>query len=160
MSGTGDTDFDVAEFAHAIVCVETNGVWMELVPGVDMVGSEQVEGWRRAIAADVIHVISACNPGHRAPDAVNVHQHEQLGERLRDDGHLPMAALGMSPDRRWVEPSWAVSGLDRYQACAYGSIFAQVAVFEIDATCIRVIDCARGEEWSVRPYSCAVVSVE
>lgn len=146
MSAPQDPPFDEAQFADSLVQIHLDGVWVEFVPVSDEAGGS----WPIERA---IHVVSGCNPGYRAAAEDNEQRHRDLEGVLRRDGHEPLPAWGLSRDRMWREQSWAVRGSSRHEACAYGRRFAQVAVFEIDGRCIRIVACDSEEVTSTRPYT-------
>jgi len=149
-----DGAFDEGQFENAIIRILGDGGWIEIAPVSEPMGAAGV-----AAIDEPVHVISGCNPGYRETDEVNARRHRELELRLRKLGPDPSPAVGMSPDRSWVEPSWAVAGLSRKTVCALGQEFGQVAVFEVDSDRIRVVRCADSEAVSSRPY-CVVESRE
>lgn len=146
MSAPQDPPFDEAQFADSLVQIHLDGVWVEFTPVSDEAGGS----WP---IERMIHVISGCNPGYRASVEENERRHGELEAVLRRDGREPWPAWGLARDRMWSEASWAVQGLSRHEACAYGRHFAQVAVFEIDDRCIRIVACSTGDVTSTRPYT-------
>lgn len=138
--------FDVGQFARTIVRLESDAGWIDIVPQTTSAGG----GWG---VAEPVYVISGCNPGYRAADDVNERRHGHLEQRLRELGYSPRPALGRAPDESWTEPSWAVVGPTRDEACAIGQEFDQVAVFEVDSQRIQVVRCADRTPMSSSPYS-------
>lgn len=93
------------------------------------------------------HVITAYNPsGADWTDAQNLAAHEQLRSELVDLGVTFERSLGTTPDGRWPEEGFAIAGLERERAVALGQRFGQHAIFEIDATSGRLLDCGSGVE--------------
>lgn len=138
-----DQSFDESQFEHTIVRLEVDGEWFVYEPGAS-------RGGLGPPVARVVHVISGCNPGYRETDVVNERRHMHMERRLRELGVESMAAIGMSPDGSWVEPSWGVTGLTRRAVCALGREFGQVAVFEIEGERLRILRCADSEQISDR----------
>ena len=60
------------------------------------------------------------------------------------------AAIGRDPDGPHAEPGFAVRGIDRATARELGRDFDQEAVFEIDATGIRIVACFSEQVVEVR----------
>ena len=152
--GEGATpQFDEGQFARTVLRVHIEGEWWEIVPGAGFRGPANQWPLRTTL-----YVISGRNPGYTATDEDNERWHGELEHQLRTKGWDPMPAVGSSPDGNWVEPSWAVVGIGRDEACAVGRIFGQVAVFEIDRPPdgglgggvleIRVISCSDGRVMS------------
>ena len=140
--------FDESQFADTVVHLIRNGVWIEIVPDANA----PLDQLNDPGISTTIHVISGCNPGYRETDEANALRHIHMEQCLREVGADPQSAIGMSPDGSWVEPSWAVTGLTRDQACAVGREFGQVAVFEIDARRIHVVRCIDSTAASSKPY--------
>jgi len=103
-----------------------------------------------------IHVITAHNPGgHRSSPEDNALAQSRLTDRVTEAALEHYAAAG--GDRAWehVEPSLAVVGLDREQACALGREFGQDAIFEWSPTGLAVLSCTDARVnytgWAISP---------
>ncbi|HCQ01453.1 MAG TPA: hypothetical protein DIT99_12520, partial [Candidatus Latescibacteria bacterium] len=87
-----------------------------------------------------IHVITVFNPFGRVLDtAENEMRNDVLSESLSIRGLEFRPVLGRSPDSNWPEPSFAVHGLSRVEACKLARRLGQRAVFELDADEFRVV---------------------
>ncbi|MFM8858270.1 MAG: DUF3293 domain-containing protein [Actinomycetota bacterium] len=148
-----DQSFDETQFGHSVVRLRIDGVMVEIVPRDE---ESPVAGAHRI--HDTIHVISAGNPGFLDTAENNERRHTYMEHRLRDMGVEPFSAIGASPDGKWQEASWAVTGMTRQQACELGREFGQVAVFEIDFQRIHLVRCADLQVVSSRPYGVVEVS--
>lgn len=140
--------FDESQFGRTVLRVQLEGTWFEFTPGKGLSGASAPWPLRT-----MLHVISGRNPGYTADDESNQRWHADLEHHLRSAGLNPTPAVGSSPDGTWVEPSWAVTGLNREEACAVGRAFGQIAVFEIEGQDaneleVRVIRCADGQDQS------------
>ena len=131
--------FDVDQFAHTVVRFDSGQGWIDIVPQAVSAGEGSTD--EQSVITESVYVISGCNPGFREADDVNERRHGLLEARLNELGVTPRPAVGLSPDESWIEPSWAVVGLTRDQACDVGWEFGQVAVFEIDSRQIHVVRC-------------------
>lgn len=145
MADDAESVFDDEQFARSTVRILIDGDWFAIVPVV----GERRESVLLPFSGS-LHVISACNPGFKERDEVNDHRHHELGGRLGDLGMEPIPAIGLSPDGTWVEPSWAVRGIDRATACVIGREFGQLAVFEVDidegaVSDMLVVGCVDGD---------------
>lgn len=103
-----------------------------------------------------IHIITAHNPGgHRSSPDDNALAQSRLTDRVTGAALEHYAAAG--GDRAWehVEPSLAVVGLDREQACALGCEFGQDAIFEWSRTGLAVLSCTEARVnytgWAISP---------
>jgi hypothetical protein len=67
-----------------------------------------------------------------------------LSEILSARGLEFQPVLGRSPDSNWTEPSFAVHGLSRVEACKLARRLGQRAVFELDADEFRVVSADGG----------------
>lgn len=122
-------------YLKTVVAIEEGG---RLVPAQDS-----------AIAmSEVVHVITAWNPGDARPTRV---ENDAVNERLRvdlvDRGLHPVRAIGSDPDSGHFEESWAVVGLNDDEARAIGAAFGQVAVFRLSTGIQTVLACF--EDWQV-----------
>jgi hypothetical protein len=89
-----------------------------------------------------LHIITAHNPGgHLLSQNENALAQSRLSAWVADTALEHYEAAG--GDRAWehVEPSIAVVGLDREQACALGREFGQDAIFEWSPTGLAVLSC-------------------
>jgi hypothetical protein len=106
----------------------------------------------RQLGGGVWHVLTAANPDSAVrPVAVNAEANARLQRVLKARGLEPVPASGASPDGAWREPSYAVAGLDRPDACGLGDLFGQAAIFELDDHELRVLRCPDGEVMRRRP---------
>jgi len=125
------------DYTQAILRLELSEGEIEVVPGAfgRFTGTFPVNG-------RPVHIITAHNPGGHlsSPDDNEVAQ-SRLVARVAETAleHYP-AERG---DRAWehVEPSLAVVGLDREQACALGREFGQDAIFEWSPGALAVLSC-------------------
>ena len=58
---------------------------------------------------------------------------------LERSGCRPRIVIGESPDGRWREESYLISGLTRHEMAAIAKKFGQSSVFELDDEHLRVI---------------------
>jgi hypothetical protein len=87
-----------------------------------------------------IHVITACNPFEQVLSAAeNTRRNGALCELLSARRLEFQPVLGRSPDGSWSEPSFAIHGLSRVEACKVARLFGQRAVFELDNDESRVV---------------------
>jgi hypothetical protein len=122
-------------YLKTLVSIEEHG---QLVPASGMSG----------IRNDVVHVITAWNPGDARPSPTeNDAANERLRQALSARGLQPVRAIGADPDSDHFEESWAVAGLDDQEARAIGSDFGQVAVFRIADGTQTVLAC--NEDWTL-----------
>ncbi len=92
-----------------------------------------------------IFVMTAYNPGGEERDqAANDADEAVLEAELRSLGLHYWPAVGSSPDASWSEPGVAVAGLDRSRACDFGNRYGQLAVYELDADHVHVVQCTDG----------------
>ena len=69
-------------------------------------------------------------------------QRQEALKRLLELRSVQFSSVrGMSPDGQWVEPSFAVHGLNRSAACALARYIGQRAIFELDDEFLYVIGC-------------------
>jgi len=98
-----------------------------------------------------VYVITAVNPFEEVlSDTQNAHRNNALRSLLKSRGLKFIEVFGQSPDGKWVEPSFAVSGISRATACALSHLFRQRAFFELDEHEFRVIS-PDGKVRSARP---------
>jgi hypothetical protein len=94
------------------------------------------------VAAEVVHIITAWNPGDARPSRdENDNANRRLFDRLESLRCKPVRALGSDPDSDHFEESWAIVGLSDVQARAIGAEFGQVAVFRLSSLTQTVIAC-------------------
>jgi hypothetical protein len=80
-----------------------------------------------------IHIITAYNPfEHVLSNEENNKRHEALRRILLYRPVQFLSVYGQSPDGQWVEPSYAVYGFTRSEACALARDIGQRAIFELD----------------------------
>jgi hypothetical protein len=93
-----------------------------------------------------IFVMTAYNPGGEdRDDSLNEVSERALERELSSDDVTFWPAIGTSPDASWSEPGVAVAGLDRSEACAYGRLYGQLAVYELTEDQVHVVRCRDGE---------------
>jgi hypothetical protein len=99
-----------------------------------------------------LFVMTAYNPqGVERDLAANEADELELERELAGAGATFWKAMGRSPDDSWSEPGIAVAGLDRAAACAYGTRYGQLAVYELTGEEVRVVRCGDGEVVRARP---------
>ncbi|HTD49942.1 MAG TPA: DUF3293 domain-containing protein [Acidimicrobiia bacterium] len=99
-----------------------------------------------------IFVLTAYNPGGVARDeARNEAAQVRLEHDLAAIGLTVWPAVGRSRDASWSEPGVAVAGLGRDRACAYGTRYGQLAVFELTADDVHVVRCHDAQTVRTRP---------
>ena len=87
-----------------------------------------------------IHIITAYNPFEKVLSREENQQRQGALKRLLELRSLQFTSVcGTSPDGQWVEPSFAVHGLNRSAACALARYIGQRAVFELDDEFLYVI---------------------
>jgi len=103
-----------------------------------------------------IHIITAHNPGgHRSSPDDNALAQSRLTDRVTEAALKHYPAAGGDRARKHIEPSFAVVGLDREQACALGCEFGQDAIFEWSPTGLAVLSCTDARVhytgWAISP---------
>jgi hypothetical protein len=89
-----------------------------------------------------IHIITAYNPFEKVLSSEENQQRQEALKRLLELRSVQFSSVrGMSPDGQWVEPSFAVHGLNRSAACALARYIGQRAIFELDDEFLYVIGC-------------------
>ena len=87
-----------------------------------------------------IHVITACNPlSKKLSDKENQQRNQLLLDQLRTLNLKIKPVIGCSPGKNWQEPSFAVFGLSRREACKIANEFNQRGIFEIVGNELKVI---------------------
>jgi len=127
----------------------TTVVEAEVAPGrtVRLTGAGAVGDWPFPGA---VVVLTAYNPGAARPDrATNEAANDRLADAIRTLGAPFVPGTGTAPDGTHAEPSLVVVGLPRDDGVLLGRRFGQDAIFEIDATTVRLVSCCddRVEEW-------------
>ncbi len=80
-----------------------------------------------------IHILTACNPFDRKlSEQENTKRNQSLHLKLKNLEVDITDVIGRSANYNWQEPSFAVTGLRRSQACHMANEFQQRAIFEID----------------------------
>jgi hypothetical protein len=103
-----------------------------------------------------VFVLSAENPeSARATPKQNRAATALLRERLERTNPAFVSIAASSPDGKWREAGFAVSGMTREQASELGRQFVQRAVFELTDDQIAVVMCANGEIAARAPRNCA-----
>jgi hypothetical protein len=125
------------DYTQAVLRLELPGGEIEVVPGAFGRVTGTFPGNGRPV-----HIITAHNPGgHLSSPDDNALAQPRLVARVAETAleHYP-AECG---DRAWehVEPSLAVVGLDREQACALGRELGQDAIFEWSPGALAVLSC-------------------
>lgn len=92
------------------------------------------------------HVVTAWNPGSVwMSEARNVEANRKLREAIVRRGGKAVDVVGRSPNRSWSEPSFLVTGLTRSQVCDLAAVFGQLAIFELSAERLHVVDVSNGK---------------
>jgi hypothetical protein len=131
------------DYLGSIVVVLKNQREREIAgPGASEEWSEQ----------DVLHVITAWNPGSiGADDDTNSKANKLLHKLLKREGATSIkAGFGRSRDCSIKEDSFVVAGLTRQRAAAIGELFGQAAIFEVDRDHLRVLRCPDASEMGRR----------
>lgn len=119
-------------------------------------GTETVWAGSNAITVPMplpIHVITAFNPFEQVLDSPeNERRNSVLADFLGAKGFEFQSVLGRSVTGTWSEPSFAIHGMTRSEACELGRLFGQRAIFELDEDTLRVIS-VDGQERAQRPRS-------
>jgi len=98
--------------------------------------------------AEVVHVITAWNPGDERPDAdMNDAADVRLRSLLEARSLAPIRARGSDPHSAHYEESWLVHGLSDNEARSIGEQFGQVGVFRFANSRQTVLACT--DDWSV-----------
>jgi hypothetical protein len=93
-------------------------------------------------ADEPIFVLTAYNPGGEdRADALNEAAEQALERELVSAGATFWPAIGRSRDGSWAEPGVALARFDRSKACAYGTRYGQLAVYELTAEQVYVVRC-------------------
>lgn len=80
-----------------------------------------------------IHIITAYNPFERVlSNEENSRRHEALRKLLLHRPVQFLSVYGKSPDGQWIEPSYAIHGFSRSEACRLARDIGQRAIFELD----------------------------
>jgi hypothetical protein len=80
-----------------------------------------------------IHILTAYNPFERVlSNEENEKRHEALRRLLLHRPVQFVLVYGQSPDGQWIEPSYAVHGFSRSEACGLARDIGQRAIFELD----------------------------
>lgn len=88
-----------------------------------------------------IHIITACNPlSEKLSDKENHHRNQLLLKQLQNLNLEIKTVIGCSPKKDWQEPSFAVSGLSRSEACHLARVFNQLGIFELSLNELIVIN--------------------
>jgi len=132
--------YDLDRLVSGISCLltERQQIW-NAFESTTIVQKDQVEiiwagsGSVKLPLPTPIHILTAYNPFERVlSNEENEKRHEALRRLLF---HRPVQFLpvyGQSPDGQWIEPSYAVHGLSRAEACALARDIGQRAIFELD----------------------------
>lgn len=93
-----------------------------------------------------IFVMTAYNPGGvDRDDSLNEVSELALERELASEEVTFWPAIGRSRDASWSEPGVALAMFDRTRACAYGSRYGQLAIYELTAEQVRVVRCDDAE---------------
>jgi hypothetical protein len=100
-----------------------------------------------ALPADApIFVLTAFNPGGEDRDeSLNQSAECALERELASEGVSFWSAIGRSRDGSWSEPGVALARFDRSRACAYGTRYGQLAVYELTTDHVHVVRCDDAE---------------
>jgi len=80
-----------------------------------------------------IHILTAYNPfEHVISSEENDKRHEALSRLLLHRPVQFLSVYGQSKDGQWIEPSYAIHGFTRSEACALARDIGQRAIFELD----------------------------
>ncbi len=80
-----------------------------------------------------IHILTAYNPFERVlSNEENAKRHEALRSLLLHRPVQFLSVYGQSIDGQWIEPSYAIHGLSRSEACGLARDIGQRAIFELD----------------------------
>lgn len=80
-----------------------------------------------------VHILTAYNPFERVlSNEENEKRHNALMKLLLQRPVQFLSVNGQSPDGQWIEPSYAVHGFSRAEACALARDIGQRAIFELD----------------------------
>jgi len=80
-----------------------------------------------------VHILTAYNPFERVlSNEENKKRHEALRRLLLHRPVQFLSVYGQSPDGQWIEPSYAVHGFSRSEACGLARDIGQRAIFELD----------------------------
>lgn len=123
--------------------VDLPSLYLKTVVSLDQDGEMVPANGVLLMRDDVLHVITAWNPGDARPTrAENDAANERLYEKLVELGLDPVPAVGADPDSDHFEESWAIVGLDDESARAIGAAFGQVAVFRLANGVQTVLACS------------------
>jgi hypothetical protein len=87
-----------------------------------------------------VHVLTAWNPGSEPLDAaVNEERNARMQRELERRRAAWFPARGASPDGRWFEDGFAVTGWTRPDACALARVHDQAAIFELSNARVAVV---------------------
>lgn len=88
-----------------------------------------------------VHIITACNPYEKILSLPqNTKRNSDLLHALNQYNSEVLRVFGYSPDEKWKEESFAVSGLSRNQACQIAFRFGQRGIYEILEDDLLVIE--------------------
>jgi hypothetical protein len=89
-----------------------------------------------------LFVLTAYNPGGEdRARALNEAAERALERELASEGATFWPAIGGARDGSWSEPGVALARFDRVRACAYGTRYGQLAVYELTADQVHVVRC-------------------
>lgn len=87
-----------------------------------------------------IHIITAYNPFEKVLSFEENQQRQEALRRLLELRSVQFVSVcGISPDGQWSEPSFAIHGFTRSDACALARYIGQRAIFELDDEFLYVI---------------------
>ncbi|MGD9793075.1 MAG: DUF3293 domain-containing protein [Acidimicrobiia bacterium] len=113
------------------------------VPGFErpVNGPDGLDPWP---FGEIIHVLTAWAPrGAERTDAVNIAANADLAAQIIRSGGGIVPAKGIARSTAYVgEPGWLAWGLTRERALELGQQFVQDAIYEMDASNIRILDCS------------------
>lgn len=90
-----------------------------------------------------VHVITAHNPYEQKLSVQDNDQRNSVLLKKLEELHVEIKqVIGLSPDQKWQEASYAVQDLSREQACAIAQDFQQRGIFELADKEVLVIDVA------------------
>jgi len=99
-----------------------------------------------------IHVVTACNPfKQKLSDKINTQRNKKLLNQLEILDIKIKPVIGCSPNGDWQEPSFAIYGLNRKQACELATKFEQRGIFEITDHELLVIELSNQDIMLKRP---------
>lgn len=136
---------------------QDNNFWDAFIDSYIVENNDNKRVWsgphaQTLLLATPIHTITACNPlAQLLSINENKQRNKSLQKRIVNLNVEFKLVIGCSPDNHWKEPSFAVSGLNRAEACKLAWEFDQHAIFELTENELLVLDVSNYDVKRRRP---------